>query len=171
MTDRKAKKVPETDKAARPLTAKQQAFVETYLLDLNATQATIRAGYSKQRASEIGYQLLQKTTVQQAIQAAFLARSQRTEITQDFVLSRLREEATTKMGQAGPRVRALELLGKHLGLFPDRIRHGGDDDAPPIHMAHSAENLSDADRVTRLAALAQRVHARTACQDDTNGES
>ncbi|SUV40803.1 Terminase small subunit [Avibacterium paragallinarum] len=44
----------------RGLTDKQKRFVEEYLIDLNATQAAIRAGYSKNRASELGYQLLQK---------------------------------------------------------------------------------------------------------------
>ncbi|MEY2195738.1 terminase small subunit [Neobacillus sp. BF23-41] len=51
------------------LTRKQQAFVLEYIKDHNATQAAIRAGYSKRRASEIGYQLLQKTTVLGAINA------------------------------------------------------------------------------------------------------
>ncbi|HGN6738866.1 TPA: terminase small subunit, partial [Pseudomonas aeruginosa] len=48
------------------LTAKQRRFVAEYLLDLNATQAAIRAGYSKNRASEIGYQLLQKPDITSA---------------------------------------------------------------------------------------------------------
>lgn len=54
----------------RPLTAKQQAFVREYLTDMNATQAAIRAGFSAKRASEIGWQLLQKTTVKAALRAA-----------------------------------------------------------------------------------------------------
>ncbi|KAA9012396.1 terminase small subunit [Niallia endozanthoxylica] len=49
------------------LTAKQESFIREYLKDKNATQAAIRAGYSKRRASEIGYQLLRKTTVSEAI--------------------------------------------------------------------------------------------------------
>ena len=68
------------------LTAKQTAFVQEYLVDLNATQAAIRAGYSKRRAGEIGYQLLQKTTIQAAIQEEMAKRAQRTEITADKVL-------------------------------------------------------------------------------------
>lgn len=68
------------------LTEKQKRFVEEYLIDLNATQAAIRAGYSEKRASEIGYQQLQKTTVQEAIQKAKDERSKRTEITADMVL-------------------------------------------------------------------------------------
>jgi phage terminase small subunit len=51
----------------RFLTAKQLRFIEEYQVDLNATQAAIRSGYSRRRAGEIGYQLLQKTTIQQAI--------------------------------------------------------------------------------------------------------
>ncbi len=49
------------------LTKKQESFVIEYLKDHNATQAAKRAGYSERRASEIGYQLLQKTTVSEAI--------------------------------------------------------------------------------------------------------
>lgn len=68
------------------LTAKQQRFVEEYLIDLNATQAAIRAGYSENTAMEQGYQLLQKTSVQEAIQISMDKRSKRTEITADMVL-------------------------------------------------------------------------------------
>ena len=71
------------------LTPKQKRFIEEYLCDLNATQAAIRAGYSKRRASELGYQLLQKTTVQKAISKAQVERSGRTQITQDQVLQEL----------------------------------------------------------------------------------
>ncbi len=71
------------------MTAKQSLFVKEYLIDLNATKAVIRAGYSKKRASEIGYQLLQKTTVHFAIQKAMQDREKRLEISQDRVLKEL----------------------------------------------------------------------------------
>lgn len=73
------------------LTKKQRLFVDEYLIDLNATQAAIRAGYSTRRATEIGYQLLQRTEVAQAIQAAMAERSKRTEVEADYVIRRLRE--------------------------------------------------------------------------------
>ncbi len=79
------------------LTPKQQAFVTEYLVDLNATQAAIRAGYSERNADKIGPELLGKTRVAEAIQAALAARSQRTEITQDYVLTRLRENVERAM--------------------------------------------------------------------------
>ena len=69
------------------LTGKQARFVEEYLIDLNATQAAIRAGYSKRTAEWQGPQLLGKTHVATAIGAAKKARSERTEITQDKVLA------------------------------------------------------------------------------------
>lgn len=124
----------------KKLTSKQQRFVEEYLIDLNATQAAKRAGYSKNRASEIGHQLLQKTTVREAIDAAKLERAARQEIKQDYVLQNLKEIVERTMQRApvcnskGEQLqdengnnlwvfdakganKALELLGKHLGLF------------------------------------------------------
>lgn len=71
------------------LTAKQARFVEEYLIDLNATQAAIRAGYSKKTADKQGSQLLGKPSIAEAIAAARAKRSKRTEITQDRVLAEL----------------------------------------------------------------------------------
>lgn len=68
------------------LTPRQQRFIDEYLIDLNATQAAIRAGYSERTASQIGRQQLQKTSVSDAIAQAMKAREKRTHITQDRVL-------------------------------------------------------------------------------------
>lgn len=79
------------------LTARQARFVEEYLVDLNATQAAIRAGYSARRASEIGYTLLQKSTVQSAIEAAQRERSARTGITADRVVREIAKLALSNL--------------------------------------------------------------------------
>lgn len=71
------------------LTARQQRFCDEYLIDLNATQAAIRAGYSEKTAMEQGYQLLQKTSVTEYIEKRKKDRIKRTEITQDNVLKEL----------------------------------------------------------------------------------
>lgn len=73
----------------RQLTPKQQEFVRQYLVDLNATQAAIRAGYSARTAEWIGPQLLGKTHVAKAIQTAIEQRSTKTEITAERVLREL----------------------------------------------------------------------------------
>ncbi len=74
------------EEKSRKLTEKQQRFVEYYFLSLNATQAAIKAGYSERRASEIGYQLLQKTTVQNRISDMQAKAREMTEITKKEVI-------------------------------------------------------------------------------------
>lgn len=76
------------------LTPKQQRFVDEYLIDLNATQAAIRAGYSPKTAQEIGAQNLSKLIIAQAIEQAKAERSERTKINQDEVLKMWHDLAT-----------------------------------------------------------------------------
>lgn len=71
------------------LTAKQRRFVDEYLVDLNATQAAIRAGYSAKRADAIGYENLRKPDIAEAVSTAMKEREKRTQITQDRVLQEL----------------------------------------------------------------------------------
>ena len=114
------------------MTDKQKRFVEEYLLDLNATQAAIRAGYSVKTADRIGPELLGKTCVAKAIQTEMEARSVRTQVAQDDVVQELAEIAFVKIPNecisVREKLRALELLGKHLGMFSDKVQmevHGG----------------------------------------------
>lgn len=149
------------------LTPKQQLFVEEYLIDLNATQAAIRAGYSPNNADKIGSELLGKTRVSEAIKIAMAERSRRTGINQDRILAELAkialvnparvvnfDEATirkdalpedlaavasvkvkrfpTKDGEGIEREvkfhdknKALDLAGRHLGMFRDRLELSG----------------------------------------------
>lgn len=77
----------------KPLNPKQQAFVDEYLIDLNATQAAIRAGYSAKTAQEQSSRLLSNAIVKAAVEKALAARSERTGINAEWVLKRLAEEA------------------------------------------------------------------------------
>lgn len=138
------------------LTDKQKRFCEEYLIDLNATQAAIRAGYKEKTAYAQGQRLLKKVEAQDYLQKLMNERSQRTEITADRVLAELAAIAfsdrtelaqvdedgmvtftpTEQLGSnakktiAGiengkygtkvttyDKVKALELIGKHLGMF------------------------------------------------------
>ncbi len=104
------------------LTPRQARFVDEYLIDLNATQAAIRAGYSAKNADKIGPELLGKTRVAEAIAKAQAKRSERIAISQDDVVRGLHGEATAKGEGSSPsaRVSAWAHLGKHLGMFVDR---------------------------------------------------
>lgn len=73
----------------KKLTPKQERFVEEYLVDLNATAAAKRAGYSEKTADRIGAELLGKTWVREAIEKAKAKRSNRVQITQDDVVKEL----------------------------------------------------------------------------------
>lgn len=143
------------------LTPKQERFVEEYLVDLNATQAAIRAGYSVKTAAKQGWQLLENPRVLARVSEAQAQRSRRTGINQDRVVRELArvalvnatdvinmDEATIRSDataddtaaiasvkvktiptadgdgverevRLADKLKALELLGKHLGMFKD----------------------------------------------------
>lgn len=113
------------------LTEKQKRFIDEYLIDLNATAAAIRAGYSEKTANEIGSQNLVKLSIQKAIAERLKERQQRTEITQDYVLRNLKKIAEKSMGYSDAphqqaATKAIELLGKHLGMFRESVQMDGE---------------------------------------------
>lgn len=143
-------------KSKRKLTPKQDLFVHEYLVDLNAKQAAIRAGYSPKTAEWIGPQLLQKTHVQDELAKRQARRSARLEIRAEDVLRRLLASAENGqqlipvvgldgqqiIGKDGQPVwrqldasnanKALELIGKHVGLFNDKLTLSLEGDAALI---------------------------------------
>ena len=148
------------------MTKKQKRFVEEYLIDLNATQAAIRAGYSPHTAKDIGCENLAKPNIAAAISQAMAERSRRTGINQDRVLQELarigfakitdvvdpetaeiksdasdddlaciqsikikpNEFGTEREVKLYDKKSALVDLGKHLGLFKDKVELTGDMD-------------------------------------------
>ena len=141
------------------LNDKQQRFVDGYLIDLNATQAAIRAGYSPKTAQEQASRMLSNVMVQDAVAKAMAVRSRRTGINQDRILYELAKIAFANMADVVDldsakvkpdasredlsciqsvrikpnewgterevklydRKAALELLGRHLGMFKDNL--------------------------------------------------
>lgn len=79
---------------SKKLTNKQQRFIEEYLIDLNATQAAIRAGYSEKTAKEQGHRLLTNVHIAKAIAKGKAERSEKTKIDSNWLLERLVAEAT-----------------------------------------------------------------------------
>ena len=144
------------------LTEKQRRFAAEYLIDLNGTQAAIRAGYSARTANEQASRMLANVSIQQAISEAMAERSKRTGVNQDRIVQelakiaflkitdvvdregRIKENASeddlaciesikykhsdTETGssterevKAASKLKAMELLGKHLGMWTDRL--------------------------------------------------
>jgi phage terminase small subunit len=111
------------------MTPLQTAFVSEYLIDLNATQAAIRAGYSPDTARQIGSENLSKPDIADAIAAAKAERAHKTGIDAAWVLSEAQSvyweaRGINKLPEA---LKALELCGKHVDIqaFKDKIEHSG----------------------------------------------
>lgn len=149
------------------LPPKQEEFCQQYLVDLNGTQAAIRAGYSPFSARDIACELLTKPNIRARVDELMAARSMRTEITADVVIRELARIALvnpldvidrssaevnsnatddqtaaiqsikvkvkpTEWGdeverevKLNDKTKALELLGKHLGMYVDKKEHSG----------------------------------------------
>lgn len=116
---------------ADELRPKQRAFIAEYMKDLNATQAAIRAGYSKKTAYAIGRENLNKPQIKSALEAAMADRARRSKITAEWVLEKIAEIATDPEAQPRDQLRALELLGRHLGIWD---RKESDDDQKTIRV-------------------------------------
>lgn len=130
------------------LSEKHELFVMEYLKDLNATQAAIRAGYSEKTAKQQGSRLLTNADIRARIDELMERRKEKLDIDSDWVIARLIEVSEMSL-RAKPVMkwdyeerrlvetgeyqfdsnganRALELIGKHLGMFKDKIEHSGD---------------------------------------------
>jgi len=114
------------------LTAKQSLFVKEYLIDLNATQAAIRVGYSPKTAQEQSSRLLSNVIIKDAIQNAMEERSKEVSITARDVLESIImiRGMAVKAEKLNDALKANELLGKHLKLFIDKTELTGADGAP-----------------------------------------
>jgi len=138
------------------MTPKQAAFVDEYLIDLNATQAAIRAGYSAKTAGWIGNQQLAKTHISAEIAKRMEDRSKRTEITQDRVLTDIeliKQDAMRKVYDKNGNeaminhtsaLKACELQGRHLQMWNDKV-------------ALTIETTTDEELHARIADLARKA--------------
>ena len=104
------------------------------MIDLNATQAAIRAGYSEKGATVRGAELLANRNVAASLEIERQKLVERVEIDQEWVVKGLMQniEFGRSVGQAGAVNRTYELLGKHLDMFKDKHEITGKDGAPLI---------------------------------------
>lgn len=147
----------------RKLTRKQITFCEEYLIDLNATQAAIRAGYTKKSARVTACKMLTNANIEQKIAELIKERSKSTAISSSWVLEGLQSVAVRcmqeeqvlikgkpsgefKFDSAGAN-RSLELIGKHLKLFTDKIDHTSSDGSMAL------DGLTTEERQARIQVL------------------
>ena len=109
------------------LTAKQNIFVAEYLIDKNATRAAKAAGYSEKTAYSIGIENLKKPAIEQAINQQIENQRQRVLVDADYIINGIKKIADNSE-RDGDKLKAYELLGKHLKLFTDKTELTGKDD-------------------------------------------
>ena len=110
-----------------PLNHRQQRFVDEFIVDLNCTQAAVRAGYSVKTAKQIGSRLLTHVDVALAIEKKKAELAERTGVTQEWVIEKLQavHEASMERTKAGTAYnpaaanKSLELIGKHGGMWQE----------------------------------------------------
>jgi phage terminase small subunit len=169
------------------MTNKQKRFCEEYLIDLNATQAAIRAGYSPDSARQSGSDNMNNPYIRARIDAALAERSKRTGVNADRVVRELArvafvnannvinmDSATIKDDaceddtaavasvkvktiptadgegvereiKLADKLKALELLGRHLGMFTDKVEHSGSVDTGSRELASILQQLQGDD--------------------------
>jgi phage terminase small subunit len=141
---------------SKKLNDRQKLFVKEYLKDLNATQAAIRAGYSKDTAHSQGPRLLENVEIKEAVEKSMQKRAEKVEVSADYVLKTIKDtiercsQAVPVLDKKGLPVlienekgeivpaytfqsmsvlKGAELLGKHLKLFTEKMEHSGQIDS------------------------------------------
>lgn len=122
------------------LTIMQRKFVDEYLVDFNATQAAIRAGYSETSAGVLGSLNLKRQDIRTLIDNELMQRYAENQVTVERIREELGRLAFDKDQKTSDRIKALELLGRHLGMFIDRV------DASVRHFGGVAIYLPDNNR-------------------------
>jgi len=145
----------------KKLTPKQKAFAREYVKEGNGTQAAIKAGYSKKAAQEIAYENLRKPQIKEVIEAKQAVLAEKAQVSAEFVINNFLEildfnkqieeftqgdgenvRVKKKMIDAQAALKATELLGKHLGLFVDKMQITGKDGKDLIPIEERKTNLA-----------------------------
>lgn len=132
------------------MTPKQERFVQEYLIDLNATQAATRAGYSAKTAYSIGQENLSKPEIAQSLATAMSARAAQNGIDANWVLARaveLHARCIAENDRTNER-QTLDLIGKHVDVeaFKERIEHSGHLTTEPLGLSELLGELGQAAR-------------------------
>lgn len=116
----------------RPLTERELGFVQQYLVDKNATQAAIRAGYSPTSAGRHGHDMLKRPIIKAALARELKAQAARTLMTADQVLLDIQHigDKALRSAEFSVALRSRELIGKHFRVFAEKVEHSGPNGGP-----------------------------------------
>jgi phage terminase small subunit len=107
----------------KKLTPKQDRFCREYVVNLNGTQAAIRAGYSKRTANRIAANLLSKVVICERVARLAAKANEKAEVTSEEILNGLAEIARNGEEKTSDRIKSWELLGKYRTLWTEKHEH------------------------------------------------
>ena len=159
VSDKSMEAIKEGDpqKVIDTLTDKQKRFCEEYLVDLNATQAVIRAGYDTRHPNKVAYQLTNNPAVRLAIDALKAERHKNSDVTKDLVLRGIQKiiRKAEENNNLTAALRGYEMLAKHLGMFVDRTEISGPD-GEAIHVKEEQVKQNAEDFTNKIVQLAKK---------------
>ncbi len=126
------------------LNEKRQRFVDEYLIDMNASQAAIRAGYSCHRANQRGYFLVTNGDIKKEIDRKMTEKAEKLDISREKILSLLMEEALNSENKGSERVAALS----HLGRFTLGELHRNENTDVTFQWMDEGDDVADVSVVT-----------------------
>ena len=134
------------------LNPRQLAFCREYVVDFNATQAALRAGYAAKNAQNQSFCLLSYRSVRQLIDTYTQSNASKvTLVDKDYIIQKVTEIVTTA-AKDGDKLRGLELLARHLGMFIDRTEISGPD-GEAIRIEETQKEANEVARKIRALAL------------------
>lgn len=154
---RKAMEAEDGEAILEALTDKQRLFCYEYLVDLNASQAVLRAGYETQNANRMGTQVRNHPGVKAALAYLQKDRLDKNMVDSNFVLDKIIKSIgrAEKKGNEAAVLRGAELLAKHLGMFIERQEISGPD-GEAIHIKEEQVRQNVEQFKSKLASLAKR---------------
>ena len=141
------------------LNDRQRLFCEEYIVDLNATQAALRAGYKTKYPNRIGFQLMENQAIRIAIDGLRAQRATNSDVTKDFVLRGIQKAIlmAEEKENLGALLRGHELLARHLGMFIERTEISGPDgEAIKMEQKTKEDVESIKNRIASLAARGRK---------------
>jgi phage terminase small subunit len=142
---------------ATGLTEKQKQFCREYLKDFNGTQAAIRCGYSENSAKQIASENLTKLDIVTYLNTLLQEKANNDNITISEIIKDLKDIKKNTSEKTSDRLKALELLGRYLQMFTDKLQLSGDKENP-VNIDFSMLSVPEMEMLQEVQRILRKKH-------------